>query len=333
MKERPWTTNEKAFVLEAIRSGDDEEGATRLDGRHLNEHRACKINYLEEHGFVEASLGNTKALCQVQCSVVAPSADRPSEGFFRYNANLSATASPSFSDNRQSTTVIELVRLLERAFRESRALDPESLCIQSGTKVWAISVNVTILNDDGNLADVAVLVAMAGLLHFRRPYVSVEGDHVKIHAMDEHEPVSLSIHHRPLAVSIASIDGGQFLLIDPTPLEEAVADGVLTVCMNGHGEICCINSGGGTPLSKSQMLEMLHLVRRKHAVINQELEESLSKSTQPKDTVLQTSGDTEQVKSTEMETAPDTAVPVKPSSIAVEEPGTAALFQGEGSWT
>eukprot|EP00045_Choanoeca_perplexa_P006033 m.50523 g.50523 ORF g.50523 m.50523 type:complete len:91 (-) comp13428_c0_seq4:285-557(-) len=71
--------------------------------------------------------------------------------------------------------------------------------------------------------------------------------------MDEHEPVSLSIHHRPLAVSIASIDGGQFLLIDPTPLEEAVADGVLTVCMNGHGEICCINSGGGTPLSKSQV--------------------------------------------------------------------------------
>ena len=45
------------------------------------------------------------------------------------------TLASSHRHNRQATTVIELVRLLERAFRESHALDPESLCIQSGTKV------------------------------------------------------------------------------------------------------------------------------------------------------------------------------------------------------
>ena len=129
---------------------------------------------------------------------------------------------------RRSNVIVELVRLMERAFKESRAVDGDSLCIKAEEKVWAIDVNVTILNDDGNLADITVLSALAGLLHFRRPYVSVEGDHVRIHSLEEHDPVSLSIHHKPLAISVASVDQGAYLLVDPSPIEEAVADGIIT---------------------------------------------------------------------------------------------------------
>ena len=34
-------------------------------------------------------------------------------------------------------------------------------------QVWLLRVDVTILNDDGNLEDCAMLACMAGLLHFR----------------------------------------------------------------------------------------------------------------------------------------------------------------------
>ena len=59
MKERPLSTNEAAFVLEAIRNGDEDD-ATRLDGRHKHEHRQCQIQFLGKPGYVEVNLGKTK---------------------------------------------------------------------------------------------------------------------------------------------------------------------------------------------------------------------------------------------------------------------------------
>ena len=44
-------------------------------------------------------------------------------------------ASPNFEGGRPTEQAMELIRLLEQALRNSRAIDREALCIQAGRKV------------------------------------------------------------------------------------------------------------------------------------------------------------------------------------------------------
>ena len=81
-------------------------------------------------------------------------------------------------------------------------------------KVWSLRVDVHILDHNGNLADAASLSALAALLAFRRPEVTLEaggggggvgeGQQVVVHPPDVREALPLSIHHTPLAVTFAS---------------------------------------------------------------------------------------------------------------------------------
>ena len=70
-------------------------------------------------------------------------------------------------------------------------------------KVWSVRVDVHVLDHDGGLMDAILLATIAGLLHFRRPYASVDGEAVIIHSSTEHEPVPLTVSHRPFAVTLA----------------------------------------------------------------------------------------------------------------------------------
>jgi len=44
-------------------------------------------------------------------------------------------ASPAFEGGRPTASAIELMRVIERGLRESRAIDTEALCIIAGQKV------------------------------------------------------------------------------------------------------------------------------------------------------------------------------------------------------
>ena len=73
-------------------------------------------------------------------------------------------------------------------------------------KVWAVRVDLHVLDHDGNLVDACALSALAALLAFRRPAVEVggaDGQQVLVHSPADREPAALSIHHLPLAVTFA----------------------------------------------------------------------------------------------------------------------------------
>jgi exosome complex component RRP45 len=77
---------------------------------------------------------------------------------------------------RASDRGTELCRLLERCVKESGSVDMESLCVRSGDRVWAVRVDVHVLDDDGALPDVASVAVCAALAHSRRPDVTVRDD-------------------------------------------------------------------------------------------------------------------------------------------------------------
>jgi exosome complex component RRP45 len=72
----------------------------------------------------------------VSAELVQPYADRQSEGALYFNVEFSPMASPSFEARvRPGEAATLLARLIERSFRDSRAVDLEGLCVLAGKKV------------------------------------------------------------------------------------------------------------------------------------------------------------------------------------------------------
>lgn len=78
-------------------------------------------------------------------------------------------------------------------------------------QVWALRVDVHVLDHDGNLAGACALASLAALMAFRLPATEVvaaaaEGggkSHAKVLSPDVREPLPLSLHQLPLAVVFA----------------------------------------------------------------------------------------------------------------------------------
>ncbi len=89
-----------------------------------------------------------------------------------------------------------------------------------------------------------------------RLHVSVHGQETKIHTLLEHDPVPLTIHHRPVCITFAlfNLEGlGVKHAVDPTRKEAAASDGAVTIAVNANREICGMNKLGGSPISSEHV--------------------------------------------------------------------------------
>ncbi|DBA86667.1 TPA: hypothetical protein ACH3X1_005128 [Trebouxia sp. C0004] len=192
-------------------------------------------------------------------------------------------ASPNFEPGRPTENANELARLIERGLRETKAVDLEALCVLAGRKVWSLRVDVHILDHNGNLADAASLSALAALLAFRRPEVTLEagevgeGQQVVVHPPDVREPLPLSIHHTPLCITFASFQAGELMVVDPNLEEEAAASGLMTVVMNAFGELCAVQKTSGIGLPATEVMRLIRLAEQKAKQLSEMLQASLKK--------------------------------------------------------
>lgn len=140
-------------------------------------------------------------LAQTTCEVQAPKSSRPSEGILYINIELNPLAAPHFEVGRMSDLGVQLNRILEKCFKDSKAIDLESLCIKTNEKIWALRVDLNILNHDGNILDCACIAMLASLAHFKRPDVTCDGEEFIIHSYQQRDPIPIVIHHYPIIVS------------------------------------------------------------------------------------------------------------------------------------
>uniref|UniRef100_A0A023GM67 Exosome complex component RRP45 n=1 Tax=Amblyomma triste TaxID=251400 RepID=A0A023GM67_AMBTT len=218
----------------------------RVDNRTSKESRNVHVSFGLDRGCCIASLGETKVLAQVSAEIIVPKPGRPAEGELFVNLELSPMAAPHFEAGRLGDYGVEVSRLLERCIRDSRCIDLESLCIVSGEKVWALRIDAQVLNHVGNIVECAGIATMGALVHFRRPDVTVIGTEVTVHNPRDREPVPLHLHHYPFLVSFAFYDEGKSVLVDPTEIEERIAEGLLTIGANAHSEVCLLHQRGCT---------------------------------------------------------------------------------------
>ncbi|CAL1539991.1 unnamed protein product [Lymnaea stagnalis] len=274
MRETPLSNCEKEFILKNISE------QRRLDGRNSYDYRDLRIAFGVSLGCCHVELGKTRVLAQVSCEVGQPKQTRPHDGVLYVNVELSPMACPSFEAGRQTEEGVELSRLMERCLKESRCMDLESLCIVAGEKAWHIRIDIHVLNHEGNILDCSSIAAIAALAHFRRPDVTVQGQEITIHSMEDRNPVPLSIHHIPLLVSFAFFIQGKYMIVDPSEKEEKVMEGKMVIGMNKHREICTLQVTGEMLLLKEQVLRCSNIAVMKVTKITELIHTALANDKQ-----------------------------------------------------
>ena len=182
-------------------------------------------------------------------------------------------------------------------------MDAEALCVQSGSWVWRLHVDVSLLDDGGNSIDACVLAAVAALRHYRLPEVNIGGgggggendddggnDNAEgyqettiIHS-DDREPTPLPLHHTPLTATFAlfadetGTSTAVSALLDPFDREELACDGLLTWSYNKYGEMCCLDFPGGCELRPRQLMGSARLGKRRCVEICELLETALEEA-------------------------------------------------------
>ncbi|OAY61336.1 exosome complex component RRP45A isoform X1 [Manihot esculenta] len=266
------TVNEKKFIETALASD------LRIDGRNPLEYRKITVKFGREDGSSEVQLGQTHVMGFVTSQLVQPYRDRPNEGSLSIFTEFSPMADPSFEPGRPGESAVELGRIIDRGLRESRAVDTESLCVLAGKLVWAIRIDLHILDNGGNLVDAANIAALAALLTFRRPECTLggeDGQQVIVHPPEVREPLPLIVHHLPIAVTFAFFNSEHTMVIDPTHSEETVMGGRMTVTVNANGDICAIQKAGGEGVTQSDIMRCLRIASRNAESITKKIKDAV----------------------------------------------------------
>ncbi|WCJ28914.1 Exosome complex component RRP45B [Euphorbia peplus] len=266
------TVNEKKFIETALASD------LRIDGRNPLEYRKLTIKFGKEDGSSEVQLGQTHVMGFVTSQLVQPYRDRPNEGSLSIFTEFSPMADPSFEPGRPGESAVELGRIVDRGLRESRAVDTESLCVLAGKLVWAVRIDLHILDNGGNLVDAANIAALAALLTFRRPECTLggeDGQEVIVHPPEVKEPLPLIIHHLPIAVTFAFFNSEHTMVVDPTHHEEAVMGGRMTITANANGDICAIQKAGGEGVMQSDIMRCLRLASRNAESLTKKIKDAV----------------------------------------------------------
>ena len=267
----------KVFVVEQLKRTQMNEllsKGTRLDGRKLDEVRDLSIttNVIEKaEGSARVRLGNTEVIAGVKVNLGTPFPDTPDKGLLVVSAEVLPLASPYAEPGPPDESTIELARVADRGVRESGMIDVSKLVLVEGKHVYAVFVDVSILNVDGNLFDATSYAVVASLLTTKIPKYTVDE---KGQPLKSEEMVPLPIQTVPISVTAVRI--GDMMVVDPTAEEEAVMDCRITFVSDDRGNICAGQKGMPGSLTAEMVLQAASTAKLKGQEIRSLLKDSSS---------------------------------------------------------
>ncbi len=242
------------YIADLVRQGK------RIDTRTMDQFREVSVEVgtiKSAQGSALVKVGKTQVVAGIKVEHAEPFPDKPDSGMLIVNAELLPLASPTFEPGRPSENAIELARVVDRGIRESNAIDLDKLVIKSGEDVWAVFIDIYMLDYDGNLIDVSALAAIAALLNAKPP---------------EDEAWTLPefpIQKRPVAVTVAKINSK--LMVDPCLAEEGVMEARITITTIEDGSICAVQKGGIGCFSREELEQAYEMARAEGAELRAKL--------------------------------------------------------------
>lgn len=225
----------------------------RLDGRGLTETRPLKIetNIIQKaNGSARVTLGNTQVIAGVKIDTDEPYEGLENKGILICSAEVLPLASAYSEPGPPDEDAVELARVVDRGIRESEMIDLTKLVLVEGKIVYAIFVDVSILNIGGNLFDATSYAAVSALLTAKLPKLKIEDGKV----VNTGEVMPAPIRTIPVSITMAKI--GDTIIADPTSEEEPVMDGRVTMATDAEGNVCAVQKGG----TGSFTVEQIHQI-------------------------------------------------------------------------
>ncbi len=246
---------------------------SRIDKRKLDQFREIRITLGaagKAHGSALVELGHTKVLAGIKIEPGRPFPDTPDQGVLNVSAEFLPIASSEFEPGPPDENAIEVARVVDRALRESQAIDLEKLAIIPGEKVWVVWVDINVLDHDGNLFDASMLAAMAALMDAKIPqYEVLEDGSVEIIG----PPVEpLPIRKRVVSVTIGAL--GNVFLVDPSLEEEAVLDTRIVFSFDEEGNLVGLQKSGAGWIDWDRSLIAFNIAKNKYVEPLKALEEA-----------------------------------------------------------
>ena len=254
----------KIFVVEQLRRSQMNEllnRGTRVDGRGLSDRRELSVEtgVIEKaEGSARVKLGNTELIAGVKVNLGTPFPDTPDKGLLVVSAEVLPLASPYAEPGPPDEATIELARVADRGIRESGMIDVSKLVLVEGKHVYAVFVDVSIINVDGNLFDATSYAVVASLLTAKIPKYTLDEKGAPVRT---DETTSLPIQTVPVSKTFARI--GDHLLLDPTAEEEALMEARITFVSDDKGNICAGQKGMPGSLTTQQVLQAASTARLK----------------------------------------------------------------------
>ncbi|MEM4275714.1 MAG: exosome complex protein Rrp42 [Candidatus Nitrosocaldaceae archaeon] len=260
-----------SIVIEHLRQEQMEallKVGKRLDGRGLTDYRELKIEtglIKKAEGSALVSLGNTQVIAGVKIEVDKPFPDMPDKGLLICNAEVLPLASAYAEPGPPDEAAIELARVVDRGIRESEMIDLSKLVIKENEKVYAVFIDVSILNTDGNLFDATSYAVVSALLTTKIPkYEIINNELIKTN-----EFINMPINTIPISVTMAKINNS--IVVDPTNEEEMCMDARVTMTVDEANRVCAVQKGERGTLSIEQIKEIINLAIYKSVDIREKI--------------------------------------------------------------
>jgi exosome complex component RRP42 len=221
----------------------------RLDGREPWKYRKIVLEsrpISEYNGSARVSIGGTEVIAGVNLEKGRPYPNLPDQGTIHTRIELSPMASPVFGRRSMKRETTEISRVIDRGIRNSGFIDLRSLAIRPGEEAWRINMDLLVWDFDGNLFDAGSLALVRALQTATLPACPPDSDT---------DP--LPLNGSPLSVTTVRIGGK--ILVDPTAIEEGVADARFTMVFDIDGKLRSVQKAGPGGFEKDGIMEIFNV--------------------------------------------------------------------------
>nr|MDO8117540.1 exosome complex protein Rrp42 [Candidatus Sigynarchaeota archaeon] len=244
------STIEKDYILDLLSRG------TRLDGRGPLEYREIKIDagpMLKAEGSARVYLGDTQVYVGIKYDTGAPFPDSPNEGVITAMAEFVPFASPMYESGPPGEDAIELARVVDRGIRHSDLIDKSRLVITPGQEVFILFVDIYYMMHSGNPWDAASLAAVSALKSTMLPPLKPTEVNGRTFLAPDGEPKPLGVRDYPVTITFAKI--GDYIIVDPSLMEELICDARISYCFDQNGSITSMQKNGSGTFTVDELVK------------------------------------------------------------------------------
>ena len=250
----------------------------RADGRGFEDFREIEVelNTIETaDGSCAVRFGNTCVICGVSAMIVKPSPAEPDKGLIEIVCKLPPNALHDFKWSRDAFADQEVIlsSKLKEIVSSSNSLDLKQLNIEEGNHVWSLSLEIIVLDYDGNILDTCLTAVLGCLACTSLPVVEVgeETDNPLTQFVFKKERIPLVLKSFPFSTTFA-VFGEDVVVSDPTAEEESLSGSSVSLVISYPDQlIVSIIKDGGNVIGDDMLLSKVVFAQNRTRILQEKM--------------------------------------------------------------